>query len=260
MSTRWVRLVLVLLLTVLPGCDTILGPSEDGLPPRLSLEIAPLPLDRLEIVGINTHEESRLRNLMIRVAGGSDEPWRSDRSHLRDIASVVTSGGDAESMLIGPSVCPNPDVPNAQHPDRVCHEFFIYFDSPSVIPDIRERVEALPAAWRTPHFCLVNPDDDITCESSFADLWLTVELFGQDPGTVMREVIRWPGVKGIDPMYLVQFYSQGTGNLFTGGLPVAVGPADPGNGVLEVVGGDTVTVEYTRADGTVVRAWREVES
>lgn len=238
-------------LAVLGGCGDLFGPSEeDGLLPRRDLEVVPIELDSLWIQGIGVESEFTAGGVLIHAMG--PETWDPTKGHLRGRATLTSTSGDAEDVLMGQSLCAEGDSA-----PFTCFNFLLHVTSPDVIPDLKARVLGLPGRWALPSICTFPPG---TCELlSTADQRMTVWIFGNDLGTAMREAIEWPGVRLLELNWVALLWDpRSVPNRYQGGMPVAAGIPVPGNGVLEVQSGDTVTVEYLNPDGTLMRASREV--
>jgi len=153
----------------------------------------------------------------------------------RDFVRVqaTTTSGDRETVTLGSPWCPVA----SPHAQVSCYHFVIWRDPEADTLELHRRVRESGAR-----------------AVSGSPLWW---VYSAARGTVIgraRAARSWPGVTLVSPGDAPCLHFDCSVIYVTGVLPVTNAVASRGDGVLQVVSGDTVALEYESASGVQLRS------
>lgn len=170
-------------------------------------------------------------------AWAADPAFRATERTRLPLA-VRTSAGDAEQATFKKALC-------GRDPDRapwICDEIVIDMDEGFSVQDLHPRLRDLEGRYTTPPSI-----------GRFAG----VHLFAISLDDAIRTVSRWPGVKRVEPSFVFQApwstrpWDEWLGRALGASIKLDVASPIVGNGIIELLEGDTLTVRYVQPDSTV---------
>ncbi len=158
--------------------------------------------------------------------------------------ALRTSRGDAEEALLGSEICTLESGRQIE-----CNKFSVMMHDGRHIDEVRPFLSEVAGRLIVTRVC--GPSGCLPEISEFG----TVRIFEGDLEAAMRSARRWPGVRSVDDLS-VRRPAGGpvVQNRLAGGTPLDFTAPVLGDGILQVLAGDTVTVEYQQPDGDVLRA------
>lgn len=151
---------------------------------------------------------------------------------------VRSSSGDVEQAFFKKRLCWD----GLGHDARVCEEIIVAMEEGYHVQDLHSRLRALPGRYTT---------------SPSIGWFAGIQLFGIGFEGATRKVRSWPGVRYVEQVASVPLMSetmpaeQWVGGLLEANMMLDVVTPVIGNGKIELLEGDTVTVRYIQPDSSV---------
>lgn len=152
---------------------------------------------------------------------------------LRIAVTVRTSGGDREELVLRPELCRTGDGTV-----YVCDTFYLAMHPGQHVGQLSGRLREVGGRYGW-----------ISSDGQHA----SVQLFETDAQEAMRVAGRWPGVRWVELSGVGSVQggpAVGTGA--RGAAPIEYEAAAPGDGKVQVVSGETLTVEYRQPGGDLL--------
>lgn len=175
---------------------------------------------------------------ILTVAAFAADPSFRATAHTELPFELRSSSGDAESVSFTKALCSESPDQGAQACDRIT----VYMRDGFNVQDLHSRLRTLEGRYTT---------------SPTIGWFAGIQLFGISIADATRQVRGWPGVRDVGPVSV--FYPPGStlpwdewvGRTLRADTKLDVRSPIVGNGTLELLEGDTVTVRYLQPDSSV---------
>ena len=149
-----------------------------------------------------------------------------------------SSSGDIEEAFFQKTICET----EPGHDARRCHQLFVAMEEGSHVQNLHSRLRTLPGRYTT---------------SPSIGRFAGIQLFDISYEDASRKVRGWPGVRYVEPSgaiyppWLTIPVDQWLGGVLESNTMLDVVTPVIGNGKLELLEGDTVTIRYTQPDSSI---------
>lgn len=148
---------------------------------------------------------------------------------------VRTSGGDAETVMLKPSLCRTPE--GAEY---VCDSFIVGLQGIGHAEELQPRLDEIPARYTTKY-----------SDGRAA----AIRILGGSLEDAMKRAQSWPGVRWVERngiAYIASGPPRSRLQALVGAAAFDVAGSTPGDGHVQVRAGEEIVIEYRQPDGTVI--------